>query len=349
MKKTVAVVFGGESGEHSVSCVTGAWVADRLEECGYNVVRVGITVQGGWFLYSGGSEEMRSGAWELDGSRLFPAVISPSRGDGGLLVGGKPMRIDAVFPAVHGRYGEDGTLQGLLELSGIPFVGCGTFSSAVCMDKIAAKLICASAGIPVLPHREYRSGGFSPERAADECESAFGYPVFVKPARSGSSLGITRAVCREELISGFEAAFGVDDKLLAEPALASPREIETAILDCGELTVSECGEISSGSVFYDYDAKYVNGDSVCTVPAVLAPGLSDTLRAAAASAFTSLGCRGMARVDFFVCGDKWYFNEINTIPGLTPISMYPKLMEESGISGEQLVRLLTESACRDSR
>ncbi len=343
MKKKILVIFGGVSTEHEISRVSAAFVAENLDGGRYDIYTMGITKTGAWYLYGGGSAKIKDGSWENDVENLTPAVLSPCSLHHGIMELDKPnkkyeiIRMDCAFPALHGKNGEDGTVQGLLTLAGIPFVGCGTYSSAVCMDKIAAKIICEREGVKTAPFVFARDNDlFDSTAFAIKTEEAFGYPVFVKPANAGSSVGITKAKCREELIAGIFKAFKNDSKILAEKAIKG-KEIEVAVIGNAVPSASICGEIDPNAEFYDYDAKYINDTARFYIPAEISDSAAQKVRETAEKIYTALDCAGLARVDFFVDGEDVVFNEINTIPGFTSISMYPKLMERSGYSPSRLL------------
>ena len=348
MKKTVAIIFGGESSEYEVSCVSAANVAENLDKELFDAVLVGITKDGKWWIFNGSTNDLRNHVWQEKRALLTPAVISPCKAHHGLIsldgANGKfeIIHIDVAFPVLHGKNGEDGTMQGLLELAGIPYVGCNTYASAVSMDKAATKTICAAANIPVVPFISAVKTCDVNELVA-QSEEKYGYPVFVKPANAGSSVGITKAKDRAELISGIALAFEHDRKLLIEPNTVG-REIEVAVCGNDKPFASVCGEIQPNSDFYDYETKYVNDKSVCLAPAPIEEAMADEIRDLAVRVYTALGCSGLSRVDFFLTEKGPYLNEINTIPGFTPISMYPKMMACIGIEYSALITKLLELA-----
>ena len=353
-KMKIAVLFGGCSSEHEVSRVSAYSVIRNLSREKYDLFRVGITKDGRWFLFDGPDEEIPDGRWEKS-PLLTPAVLSPDRGTGGIVAFGpdgvKTVKVDCVFPVLHGHNGEDGTMQGLLELSGIPFVGCGTLSSAVCMDKVVTHSLLSAAGISQAKYlwffvHKYKTGA---EKIKLKINARLGYPVFVKPADSGSSVGVSKVSSEEELDAAVAKAALEGNKILVEEAVFG-QEIESAVL--GNLepeAAGAVGEIVASAAFYDYDDKYNSGKSKLYIPAHLEPGVAEEVRSTAVRAFRMLGCRGLARVDFFVRnGREVLLNELNTIPGFTPISMYPKLWEASGVPyGELLDRLIELSLHRD--
>ena len=348
MKKTVAIIFGGESSEYDVSCVSAANVAENLDKELYEAVLVGITKDGKWWIFRGSTDEMRDKSWCEKRALLTPAVISPCKAHHGLLAldgangSFEIIRIDVAFPVLHGKNGEDSTMQGLLTLAGIPFVGCDTYSSAVSMDKAATKTIAAAAGIPVVPFTAVARWA-DIEKTVEEVEKKYGYPMFVKPANAGSSVGVTKAKNREELLNGIKLAFEHDKKLLIEPNIVG-REIEVAVCGNDWPIASVCGEIKPNSDFYDYETKYVDDCAECIAPAQELGEDALRIRSYAANTFRALGGSGFARVDFFYTEKGAFLNEINTIPGFTPISMYPKLMKLVGYEYSALITKLLNLA-----
>jgi len=359
----VAVVFGGRSGEHAVSCVTAAGVLRALDRDVYDVVPIGITSTGRWVLAADDPDR-----WEFAAGAPLPAV---GAGDGpGVLVPlevgvhdltvGEPGEVprtlgavDVVFPLLHGPFGEDGTLQGLLELADVRYVGSGVLASAASMDKHYMKVLLAGAGIPVVEHVlvTNRRWERDPESVRADVEE-IGYPVFVKPARAGSSLGITRVKGPADLDAAIEEARRHDPRVIVEPGVEG-REIECAVLespDGGPPATSLPGEVEvvSGHEFYDFEAKYLDEGSVrLTCPAELPEDVVHRVRDLAARTFEALGCEGLARVDFFVRpGGDVIVNEINTMPGFTPLSMYPRMWQATGLAYPQLVDRLVQLALR---
>lgn len=356
-KKKVAVLFGGCSSEHEVSLVSASSVIRNLPADRYEIVPVGITKDGRWFYYGGPLEKIASGEWESS-PEAVPAFLSPDRKAGGLAVNGpeglRVVPLDCVFPVLHGRNGEDGTIQGLLELSGLPFVGCGTLASAVCMDKAITHSLLSNIGIPCAKYLWFFSGSYTGGGVAKirtRIAARLGYPVFVKPANSGSSVGVTKVNSEAELDAAISVAAAESNKILVEEAV-SGQEVECAVLgNSRPEAASVVGEIVASAAFYDYDDKYKSGKSTLNIPAHISPETAETIRAEAVRAFRILGCRGFARVDFFVRGgSEVLLNELNTIPGFTPISMYPKLWEASGLPyGELLDRLICLSLENDAQ
>lgn len=350
-KKTIAVLFGGVSSEHEVSLVSAKSVIDNIPKDKYDIIMIGITKSGRWLRYRGATDALPNGKWEQDPGNTG-AIISPDAKTHGMVeTAGNSVTItylDAVFPVLHGKNGEDGTMQGLLTLSGIPFVGCGTASSAVCMDKAITKSLVENAGIQQAKWACINIDDFNNNmlyNELNEIEEKLGYPVFVKPANAGSSVGITKAADREALIEAIKLAGRHDKKIVIEESV-SGQEIEVAVLGNQNPVASVCGEIVPESGFYDYDAKYKNGTSKLYIPAHITKEQSDAVRSTAVKAFSLLGCAGMTRMDFFVTkSGEILLNEPNTIPGFTSISMYPKLFEASGIPYGELLDRLLNLAC----
>lgn len=350
MKLSVCVLFGGMSPEHEVSLRSAEFVLRSLDPEKYNVVPVGITKDGDWIRFGGTDYSMLpSGEWtECPGNRR--AAISPVRGQGLLSFEGDCVvreRIDVVFPVLHGENGEDGTVQGLLQLAGIPYVGPHVSASAVAMDKSLTKLVAGQAGVTQAQWALVRRSELDirPDSVMDGLERKFRYPVFVKPAGTGSSVGVSKAANRQELKDALLTAGTYDEKILVEEFIHG-REIEVAVMGNGSPVASVCGEIDSGAEFYDYDAKYVTDTSVAYIPARIPEDVAEQVRDAAVKIYTAIGCQGLSRVDFFVTYEdqRVVFNEINTLPGFTSISMYPKLFAASGIPGGQLIDELLKLA-----
>ena len=351
MKKlSVCILFGGMSPEHAISLRSAESVLNNIDQNKYNVFPVGITRDGDWILYGGKDYALLpTGEWE-NHPQNRRAAISPVRGQGLLSFEGDCVvreRIDVVFPVLHGENGEDGAMQGLLKMAGIPYVGPHVAESAVAMDKTLTKLVVDHAGVPQaawhLVHREELSNHM--DTILDVLEKKFSYPMFVKPAGTGSSVGVSKVSDREALDKALLAAAKFDKKILVEEFIHG-REIEVAVMGNDNPVASICGEIDSGADFYDYDAKYVTDTSRPYIPARIPEDVQEMIREAAIKVYTAIGCQGMSRVDFFVTYEenRVVFNEINTIPGFTSISMYPKLFGASGIPYRQLIDLLLQLA-----
>jgi D-alanine-D-alanine ligase len=344
-QKNVLVLFGGCSAEHDISISSAATVINLINR--HNIIPVYITKSGKWLLYDGKLDNIRNIDWEKFGT---PAALSPDRVNRGLLrvVGEKAkiIPVDVVFPVLHGLNGEDGTVQGLCELAGIPYVGCGVASSALCMDKAFTKLIARSLKIPQADYFAFNSAQLSEmDNVLKTIRYKLGYPCFIKPAAGGSSVGISKVTNKKELLAAIELALGCSAKIIAEKAVAG-REIECAVLGTGaNAKASLPGEIIPGADFYDYEAKYISNTSTTRIPADLPADTVEKIKDYALQIFRGMDCRGLARVDFFVEeSGKVLFNEINTMPGFTNISMYPMLWEAEGISKHDLVEKLIEMA-----
>lgn len=351
MKKlSVCVLFGGISPEHEVSLRSAEFVLNSLDPEKFNVFPVGITKTGDWVLYTGTDYSLLpTGEWK-DYPENRRAAISPVRGQGLLSFEGDCVVrewIDVVFPVLHGENGEDGAMQGLLQMAGIPYVGPHVAASAVAMDKTLTKLVVDQAGIRQAAWMLVRSADVDMrlDWVMDKVEKKFAYPVFVKPAGTGSSVGVSKAADREALKVALVKASAYDAKVLVEEFI-SGREVEVAVMGNESPVASICGEIDSGAEFYDYDAKYVTDTSVAYIPARINEEVSEQVRDAAVRIYSAIGCQGLSRVDFFVTyeGDEVVFNEINTLPGFTSISMFPKLFAASGIPAQQLVEELLKLA-----
>ena len=356
MKKlSVCVLFGGVSPEHEVSLRSAEYVLNCLDKEKYNVFPVGITKDGDWILFTGEDYSMLpNGQWkDYPGNRR--AAISPVRGQGLLSFEGDCVVrewIDVVFPVLHGENGEDGAMQGLLQLAGIPYVGPHVAASAVAMDKTLTKLVADQAKVTQAKWMLVRASELENrmDAVADAVEQRFEYPVFVKPAGTGSSVGVSKAADRQALTQALNKAAEYDTKILVEEFIHG-REVEVAVMGNDNPVASICGEIDSGADFYDYDAKYVTDTSVAYIPARIDEMVEEQVRDAAVRIYSAIGCQGLSRVDFFVTyeDNRVVFNEINTLPGFTSISMYPKLFAASGIPGTQLIDELLRLAMEDKK
>ena len=354
MKKlSVCILFGGVSPEHEVSLRSAESVLNNIDHEKYNVFPVGITKAGDWILFGGKDYSMLpAGTWEQCPQNR-QAALSPVRGQGLLSFENDCVvreRIDVVFPLLHGENGEDGSMQGLLQIAGLPYVGSGVASSSACMDKTMTKLIAARAGIAQARWHVITSGRWkqNPARCMEEIEAAFSYPVFVKPAGTGSSVGISKVKSRETLQEAIEDALRYGEKVLVE-AFIDGQEVEVAVLGNESPCASICGEIEAGADFYDYEAKYLSDSASFYIPARIPDEVSEQVRETAVKVYQAMECRGLARVDFFVQREDKavIFNEINTIPGFTSISMYPKLFAASGIAYPDLIDRLIELAMEE--
>ncbi|MGL4730725.1 MAG: D-alanine--D-alanine ligase family protein [Clostridium sp.] len=337
MKKKVAILFGGQSTEHEVSRVSATSVLKNIDQNKYDIYPIGITKDGKWFEYTGKFDNIENGKWESDEFYKAPS--------GERIIFNK--EVDVVFPVLHGQFGEDGTIQGLCKLMNVPCVGPGVMSSAVCMDKIYTKYILEHAGIKQAPYVVVTNSDYKKikEELIEKVETNLTYPVFVKPANSGSSVGITKAHDKVELEKGIEEALKHDRKVLVEMGI-NAREVEVAVLGNDEPKASIPGEIIPAKEFYDYEAKYQNASSKLLIPAALNNEDIETIRNLAVKIFKALDCAGMARVDFLVDKDtnEIYLNEVNTIPGFTSISMYPKMWQATDKPYSELISDLIELA-----
>jgi D-alanine-D-alanine ligase len=341
----VGVLFGGRSGEHEVSLASAASVIRGMDPDKYEPVPIGITKDGHWLMGEGAAkllpDILKSGRRVMLAADPTEAALMPlDRGAGA-------QRFDVIFPVMHGTFGEDGTIQGMLELSGLPFVGAGVLGSAIGMDKDVAKRLCQEAGIPVVPWITVHRWQWEKDPVAVQAsiEEKFSYPVFVKPATLGSSVGMTKVHNAQELGPGLDFAAEYGMKILVEKSVTA-REIEVAVLGNHDPQASIPGEIVPHREFYDYAAKYLEEGTQLLIPADLKPAQVKKVQGLAIDAFRTLELSGMARVDFFLekKGRKLYLNEVNTIPGFTSISMYPKLWEATGIPFKELVDKLIELA-----
>jgi len=353
-KLRVGVIFGGRSGEHEVSLASAQSVIAALDKTKYEVIPIGITKEGRWIAYGDPLQALKAGAFEntahiaLLGDPTQKAIIRLDFSEHSSSV--KPIKLqelDVVFPVLHGPYGEDGTVQGLLELAGIPYVGAGVLASAVGMDKPTMKAVFMAHGLPVVKHLVVRRKHWerNPEAIIEQVEGEIGYPCFIKPANLGSSVGVSKARNREELERALRIAALYDRKMLVEVAI-NAREIECSVLGNDDPIASVPGEVVPHREFYDYKAKYIPGESDLVIPAPIPQDLARYIQELAIKAFVAIDCAGMARVDFFLDRDtgQVYVNEINTIPGFTATSMYPKMWEASGISYPELLDRLIELA-----
>ena len=351
MKKlSVCVLFGGMSPEHEVSLRSAESVLNNINKEKYNVFPVGITRDGDWIIYGGKDySELPAGTW-MNNPANRRGTISPIRGQGLFCFEGDCVvreRIDVVFPVMHGENCEDGAIQGLLQLAGIPYVGPHISASAVAMDKTLTKLVVDQAGVPQAAWHLVRSGELQHhmDHVVAALEAIFNYPMFVKPAGTGSSVGVSKAADRAALEKALCDAAKFDKKILVEEFIHG-REIEVAVLGNESPAASICGEIDSGAEFYDYEAKYVTDTSTAYIPARISEDVEEQVRELAVQVYSAIGCQGLSRVDFFVTyeDNRIVFNEINTLPGFTSISMYPKLFAASGIPYSQLIDELLQLA-----
>ena len=364
-KPRVAVVFGGRSSEHGISCVTAGSVLQAIDREVYDVIPVGIATDGRWVLESDDTDRLRIESADklptVDGTRATIALAQETGATG--LVVHEPSQppqtlgeVDVVFPLLHGPWGEDGTIQGMLEMVGVRYVGAGVLASAVSMDKAYMKIVLQAAGLPVMPSITVTAREWATDPAAARDRAAtLGYPLFLKPARGGSSIGISKAHDASELDAGIEEALRHDPKVLVEVSAEGAREIECGVLQAldgtPETSVPAEIRITGDHEFYDFAAKYLPEEATqLDVPAVLPDDVTARMQELAARAFEAVGCEGLARVDFFVMPDgSLVVNEINTMPGFTPLSMFPRMWAASGLEYGALVdRLIRLALARDT-
>jgi len=339
----IAVLFGGCSPEYGVSLESAYAVITHMDRSKYRPVLIGISPAGRWFYYTGDIERIREDAWQ--GAGAVPAAVSPDREEKCLLVlrqnGVEKIRLDAAFPVLHGCNGEDGTVQGVFELAGIPLVGCGVLASALCMDKARAHRLVQDAGIAVPASAVLERGTASEGPKAAE---ALGYPLFVKPVRAGSSYGITRVEEPGQLEAAIALAFQYDRQVILEEAV-SGFEVGCAVMGNTFLTVGELDEIELSGGFFNFKEKYTLETSAIHVPARISPEKAEEMKETARRIYRALDCRGFARVDMFLePGGRVVFNEVNTIPGFTAHSRYPSMMKAAGMSFGQVISSLIELA-----
>ena len=343
-KLRVGVIFGGRSGEHEVSLRSAESVINAIDKSKYEVVPIGITQEGRW-LVSGNATALLPQAVMASNSRRQVAILGDPTRQGLMRLDadgrdGSSEPLDVVFPVLHGTYGEDGTIQGLLDMAGVPYVGCGVLASAAGMDKVVMKQLFERAGLAVTPYEWFLRSAWeqSPDSIIKRVSRALGYPSFVKPANLGSSVGISKARNKDELISAIKDAARYDRRIIVERAVVG-REIEVSVLGNDQPVASLPGEIITGHEFYDYNDKYIDNVSKTIVPAKLPARTVERIQRDALRAFQAIDGAGLARVDFFVerGTNRVITNEINTMPGFTSISMYAKMWEASGISYAELI------------
>ena len=347
-KLNIALIFGGKSGEHEVSLVSTASIYKHIDKDKYNVFTIGITKEGTWMYYEG-SENIKNGNWVNLANKKVEVNLVPSGNKevGIIFEDGRVEKIDVLFPVLHGPYGEDGTIQGLFEISQIPYVGCGVLASSVGMDKLICKKVFSEIGLPQVNYTDTSRWAFNmdSDKELNDIEAKLSYPIFVKPANLGSSVGISKATDREELLKGIEEALKYDSRIVLEQGIDA-REIEVAVLGNDEVKASIAGEIKPAKDFYDYEDKYINGASTYDIPANISEENMENIRRMAVEAFKGIDGKGLSRVDFFIDRNSGeiFINEINTLPGFTNISMYPKMWEATGLPYTQLIDKLIELA-----
>ncbi|MBQ7822413.1 MAG: D-alanine--D-alanine ligase [Clostridia bacterium] len=350
-KTTVLCMFGGKSTEYEVSLSSAHSILSNIDRNKYDVIMLGITRDGKWFHYNGDIDSIKDDTWHQ--KDVLPAMLIPDAGSKKLLINcGDPSGyaesadIDVVFPVMHGAHCEDGTLQGLLEICELPYVGPGCLSSAVAMDKVFTKLVLNNFDIPQAKFKFFTASQISsdPDTCISKAEAEFTYPIFVKPANAGSSIGTGKAANREALKTALINAAKYDSKIIIEEYITA-KEIEVAVMGNDDIVISQCGEINPGSDYYDYDTKYKTNTSSAYIPANIPADTAKKVRELAGTIYKALDCKGMSRVDFFVCDDgRIVFNEINTLPGFTNISMYPKLFVSEGLTYSEIIDKLISLA-----
>ena len=360
----IAIIYGGRSGEHEVSLISAAAIARGVEKSNH-IVLIGISKNGKWYLQDNSELERinkdSSSSLKIEEKEENLISIIPGNGKKAFTVNGKALEIDVVFPALHGTYGEDGTIQGLFEMADIPYVGCTHISSAITLDKEKTKMIWQSVGLPVVPYvcmkRFVMMDSVLYDAFIEETEKELGYPMFVKPCCAGSSNGASKANNKKELGFAIMEAFQWDDKVLIEKSINDAREIECSVTGNSITGLPESetedviayipGEIAPSHDFYDFDAKYNDPDGAqLLIPAELSENDLEKIRKTAMAAYKTLDATGLSRVDFFIDKDTnaVYLNEINTMPGFTPISMFPKMCDAAGLDFTNLINLLVEQA-----
>ncbi|MDD6920691.1 MAG: D-alanine--D-alanine ligase [Eubacteriales bacterium] len=346
------ILFGGKSSEHDVSCMSTASILNNIDKTKYEVTTVGITKEGEWFLTSATPEQIKDGTWKekTDNKR---ATVNFDKANKGLIIeDGKTIPLDCVMIMMHGKNAEDGTMQGFWEIVGIPYTGPGVMASANGMDKVTAKIIAKDLGVNQAAYAWTDRNKFAlgPEKEFSRIEKELGdkYPLFVKPANSGSSIGITRVTNRKELFEGIKFAAEFDTRIVIEEGIVG-REIEVAVLGNRSPKASRIGEIfSANDGIYDYESKYIDSHSTTRIVTDLPEDVETMIRNTAVKIYQAFDCRGLSRVDFFYTEDgKLIFNEINTLPGFTHISMYPQLWEDMGLSYSELIDNLIQLAMEE--
>ncbi len=343
-RKKIAVLFGGCSSEYAISLQSAYAVSKHLNQERYDMLLIGITKAGDWYLYTGEPEKILEDTW-MNEVECVPVVISPSRTLHGIVIFEqgkiKQISLDAALPMLHGKNGEDGTVQGLLELAGIPLIGCGTLSSALCMNKKMAHTIVEANGI-----RVPKSFAVRPDfdvKQVEEKAAALGYPLYVKPVKAGSSLGITRAEKAAELSAAVQKAFLEDDEVIIEENIDG-FEVGCALLGTGEPIIGAVDKIELQKGFLDFNEKYGSRTAIIQMPAQLAPGLIEKIKETGLAVYNALSCRGFSRVDLFVTKEnELVFNEVNTIPGFTVHSRYPSMLQGIGLSMNEILDTLIEN------
>lgn len=342
--KTIAIIFGGCSSEYSVSLQSAYTIISNIDSKTYKTVLIGITKDGSWYRYTGEIDKIKDDTWYKEEKTCIPTTISPDRRIQGIIEfrkdGIKATKLDAAFPVLHGKNGEDGTVQGLIELAGIPLIGCGTLSSALCMDKYRAHKLVSGVGIHV-PKSIVLTQNYEEDILFEKTKD-LQYPLFVKPVKAGSSFGITKIYKKNDLPEAVKLAFSHDDEVIIEENVEG-FEVGCAILGNEELIIGEVDEIELTEGFFDYTEKYTLKSSKIHMPARIAKETADNIKEAAITIYKTLGCKGLARVDMFLTPDnKIVFNEVNTMPGFTEHSRYPNMIKGIGLSFGELITKIIE-------
>ena len=354
-KLSLLILFGGKSSEYEISLISASSIISNADREKYDLITVGITKDGDWYNFEGNVGQIKDGSWCADTSALEPAMISTSMSDHSLIIFKKDgsvekKPVDVIFPVMHGAYSEDGTIQGLLQMSGIPFVGCKCATSAIGMDKGYTKMILKGVGVhmarSIVINAAMIERGFP--QIMDRCEQMSPYPLFVKPANAGSSVGASKVTARDRLLPAMYEAAKYDSKIVVEEFIKG-KECEVAVMGKTRYIASTVGEIVAGSEFYDYDTKYSsNSPASYNIPASIREDTQMTIRRIATQICSVLGVEGLSRVDFFVRKrgneEEVIFNEINTMPGFTEISMYPKLFIHDGMTYSGIIDRLVNIA-----
>lgn len=346
-KLKIAIIFGGCSSEYEISLQSAAAIISHMDKTRYKPILIGITRYGDWYYFKGDIQKIKSDLW-YNSSDCIPAIFSPNRSELGIVLFENDkisrIKIDVIFPVLHGKNGEDGTVQGLFELAGIPIVGCGAMSSAICMDKDIAHRLVNAEGIAV--PRYYAVDNKTDSKIIFKYAEKIGYPLFIKPAKSGSSFGITKLSSKNDLLDAVKSAFKYDDKVIIEENI-NGFEIGCAIMGNKKLTVGEIDEIELSEGFFNYNEKYTLQNSTIHIPARIDTDTSIKVKKTAKKIYRILNCCGFARVDMFISDKgKIIFNEVNTIPGFTSHSRFPNMLKAVGMSFEQIIEEVIELAVK---